>query len=266
MWMWPPPQRSTAATDPRIARAEAHFARIDRLLPAFKQMHPMGAYLPQECVALLAHDFATIMHHTTHDVPSYQRWLESLDRRPAYRSHRRQLQYLQWRCPGDRWVLKSPEHLWTLDAVLAVYPDARIVQTHRDPLEVIASLVSLVAYLRRLASDRIDPRAIAADWTVRLAAGLAHTMRVRDTAGLGPDRVFDLRLLDFVGNEVTTVRRLYDHFGMELTPAAEARMRAFLGANPKDKHGAHRYALRDAGLNAEQERERYRAYAEHFDV
>jgi hypothetical protein len=266
MWPWPPPEQERGSTDPRIARAEAHFARIDRLLPEFKKMHPMGAHLPQECVALLAHDFATVMHHTTHRVPSYQRWLEALDRRPAYRSHRRQLQYLQWRWPAERWVLKSPEHLWALDALLAVYPDARIVQTHRDPLEVLASLVSLVAYLRGLASERIDPPAIAADWTVRLAAGLEHTMRIRDAAGLGPDRVFDLRLGDFVGDEIAAVRRLYERFGMELTPEAAARMRAFLGANSKDKHGAHRYALADAGLDAAHERARYRAYAERFDV
>jgi hypothetical protein len=266
MWMWPPPEQATAATDPRVVRAEAHFARIDRLLPAFKQMHPMGAHLPQECVALFAQDFATVMHHTTHDVPSYQRWLESIDRRPAYRSHRRQLQYLQWRRPGERWVPKSPEHLWTLDALLAVYPDARIVQTHRAPLEVVASLVSLVAYLRGLASERIDAHAIAADWTERLAAGLAHAMRVRDAAGLDGGRVFDLRLPDFVGNEIATVRRLYGHFGLLLTAETEARMRAFLAANPKDKHGAHRYALHDAGLDPAQERERYRPYAERFDV
>jgi len=266
MWPWPPPEAATRTTDPRIARAEAHFARIDRLLPEFKKMHPMGAHLPQECVALLAHEFATVMHHTTHDVPSYQRWLESIDRRPAYRSHRRQLQYLQWRCPAERWVLKSPEHLWTLDALLAVYPDARIVQTHRDPLEVIASLVSLVAYLRSLASDRIDPHAIGADWTVRLAAGLEHTMRVRDAAKLGPDRVFDVRLVDFVGHEIETIRRLYARFGMELTAEAEGRMRAFLAANPKDKHGTHRYSLADAGLEVVRERGRYRGYAERFDV
>jgi hypothetical protein len=266
MWPWPPPEQGCRETDPRIARAEAHFARIDRLLPEFKKMHPMGAHLPQECVALLAHDFATVMHHTTHEVPSYQRWLESLDRRPAYRAHRRQLQYLQWRWPAERWVLKSPEHLWALDALLAVYPDARIVQTHRDPLEVLASLVSLVAYLRSLASERIDPRAIAADWTARLAAGLEHTMRVRDAAALGPDRVFDLRLGDFVGDEIAAIRRLYERFGMVLSPEAEARMRAFLGANPKDKHGTHRYTLAAAGLDTERERARYRAYAERFDV
>jgi hypothetical protein len=170
MHPWPPPERATYDTDPRIARVEQHFAGIDRLIPGFKAMHPMGALLPQECVALMAHDFATMIYHTTHAVPSYQRWLEEADLRPLYASHRRQLQYLQWRCPAERWVLKSPGHLWALDALLAEYPDALLIQTHRDPLKVIASLVSLVCLLRRLATDRIDARAVGADWTERLAA------------------------------------------------------------------------------------------------
>jgi hypothetical protein len=127
----------------------------------------------------MAHDFASLLFHTTHRVPSYQAWLDGIDQRWVYASHRRQLQYLQWKAPAARWVLKSPGHLWTLDALLAEYPDARIVQTHRDPLRVIASLVSLVTYLRGLASDAIDPHEIGADWTARLAAGLGHTMDVR---------------------------------------------------------------------------------------
>src|SRR5688572_11802604 len=108
MWPWPPPERATFETDPRIARAERHFAGIDRALPGFKRMHPMGARLPQECVAMMAHDFASLLFHTTHRVPSYQQWLDGVDQRPVYASHRRQLQYLQWKAPATRWVLKSP--------------------------------------------------------------------------------------------------------------------------------------------------------------
>ena len=134
MHPWPPPEAATFTSDPRIAMVDAHLARIDRVLPDFKRIHPMGARLPQECVALMAHDVATLIHHTTHRVPSYQAWLESADLRWVYASHRRQLQYLQWKVPARQWVLKSPGHLWALDALLDVYPDARIIQTHRDPL------------------------------------------------------------------------------------------------------------------------------------
>lgn len=263
---WPPPERATYETDPRIAAVEKHFAGIDRLLPDFKRMHPMGALLPQECVALTAHDFATMIYHTTNRVPSYQAWLESADLRPVYASHKRWLQYLQWRCPAERWVLKSPGHLWALDALLDVYPDALIVQTHRDPLKVVASLASLVATLRGLASDHIDPLEIGADWTRRLAAGLESSIAARDRARLGDERVLDVQFRDFVGNEIATVRRIYAHFGLVLEPEAETRMRAFLAANPRDKHGAHRYALAQSGLDAAVERRRYAAYQERFAV
>jgi hypothetical protein len=217
-------------------------------------------------VALTAHDFATMIWHTTHRVPAYQAWLERTDMRPVYASHRRQLQYLQWRCPPTRWVLKSPGHLWALDALLAVYADARIVQTHRDPLRVVASLASLVTLLRSLASDRIDPHEIGTDWTARLADGLERTMAVRERGLLGPERVFDVHFHEFVADEIGVVRRIYAHFGMTLDAAAEARMRRFLAVNPKDKHGAHRYTLAAAGLDPAVERRRYARYQERFGV
>lgn len=264
--VWPPPERATYESDPRIAAVDKHFAGVDRIIPGFKQMHPMGALLPQECVALMAHDFATMIFHTTHNVLTYQTWLENTDARWVYASHQRQLQYLQWRCPADRWVLKSPGHLWWLQALLAIYPDARIVQTHRDPLKVIASLTSLVTYLRSMASDQHEPHAIATDWTARLARGLENTITVRDTVQLPSARVFDMQFAEFIADEVAMVRRIYTHFDIEFSAEAEARMRRFLAANPADKHGRHRYTLADAGLDVATERRRYAAYQERFGV
>jgi Mn-dependent DtxR family transcriptional regulator len=133
-------------------------------------------------------------------------------------------------------------------------------------LRVIASLASLVTYLRGMASDRVDPREIGADWTARLAAGLAHTMDVRERGVLSVSQVFDVHFRDFVGHEIETIRRLYEHFGLTLSAEAEARMRGFLAANPKDKHGAHRYVLADAGLDPATERRRYARYQERHAV
>jgi hypothetical protein len=266
MHPWPPPERATYESDPRIAQVEKHFSGVDKLVPGFKSMHPMGAQLPQECVAITQHDFATMIYPTTHCVPSYQQWLDGADMRPVYRAHTRWLQYLQWRCPAQRWVLKSPGHLWALDALLAVYPDARIVQTHRDPLKVIASLASLVALLRGMASDRIDPRAIGAEWTVRLAQGLEKTMQVRASGALRDEQVFDMQFCEFIADEIAMVRRIYAHFDLEFTEAAEHRMRRFLAVNPKDKHGAHRYTLAQSALDPAVERRRYAAYQERYGI
>jgi hypothetical protein len=266
MHPWPPPERATYESDPRIAQVEKHFSGVDKLVPGFKSMHPMGAQLPQECVAITQHEFATMIYPTTYHVPSYQHWLDAVDMRWVYASHQRWLQYLQWRCPAERWILKSPGHLWSLDALLAVYPDARIVQTHRDPLKVIASLASLVAMLRGMASDRIDPHAIGAEWTQVLAQGLERTMQVRASGALRDDQVFDMQFAELIADETAMVRRIYTHFDMEFTAEAESRMRRFLAANPKDKHGGHRYTLAQSGLDPAVERRRYAAYQQRYTI
>jgi hypothetical protein len=263
---WPPPDRARFETDPRIAATDAQLAGVERLIPGFQAIHRMGASLPQECVAILAYEFASMLFSTTHRVPDYQAWLEGIDHRRLYAAHKRWLQYFQWRAPAVRWALKSPGHLWSLDALLAVYPEARIVQTHRDPLRVLASLVSLSTLLRSLASDAIEPHEIALEWAPRLAAGLDASMRARDAAALLPERVFDVAFHDFVGNEIETVRRLYAHFGLPFSAEAETRMRRHLAANPRDQRGGHRYELGLAGLDPAVERRRFRAYVERFGI
>ncbi len=266
MHPWPPPERETYESDPRIAQVEKHFEGVDRILPGFKRLHRMGALLPQECVGLMAHEFATILFHTTHNVPSYQAWVEQADLRPVYASHRRQLQYLVWRCPAERWVLKSPQHLWTLEALLAVYPDARIVQTHRDPVRVLASLCNLIQLLRSMASDRIDPVQIGRDWARRMEEGLRTTMDLRASGLLGHDQVFDMHLSEFLQDEIGMIRRIYAHFELKLSDEAETRMRHYLAVNPSNKHGAHRYTLAPSGLDPEAERARFAAYQKRHGI
>ena len=266
MHPFPPPETRTFHSDPRIAQVDAHFSGIDRLLPDFKTMHPMGARLPQECVVITQHEFASMVWHTSNRVPSYQNWLDGADLRHVYESHKRWLQVLQWKAPAERWVLKSPGHLWALESLLAVYPDARIVQNHRDPLKVVASLVSLVCTLRSLATEEIDPHEIGRDWTQRLAAGLDHATRVRDEAKLPESQVFDVPFRAFMADEIAMVRKIYEHFGMQYTAEAERRMRAFLAANAADKHGRHTYDLSLGGLDEATERKRYAAYQQRFAI
>jgi hypothetical protein len=266
MHPFPPPEAASFESDPRIAQVDRHFSGVDRVLPDFKSMHPMAAQLPQECVAITQHEFASMIWHTSNRVPGYQEWLDGADLHWVYASHRRWLQYLQWKAPASRWVLKSPGHLWALDALLSVYPDARIVQTHRDPLKVVASLVSLVCTLRSMAMDEVDPQEIGSDWTQRLARGLARTMRVRDRGALPASQVFDMAFGEFMADEIAMVRRIYEHFGMPYTPEAESRMRSFLAANRVDKHGRHSYGLALGGLEAATERKRYAEYQERYAI
>ncbi len=263
----PPPERNRADSDPRIARLDAELAGTDRWIPEFKKMHPMGARLPQECVAITAHEFASMIHHTTYRIPSYAAWLHGeADLGPVYAAHRRFLQLLQWRWPAQRWVLKSPGHLWAIDSLQKEYPDALLVQTHRDPLRIVASLASLVEMLRSMTSAHVDRREIAREWMEHIAAALDRSVDARVRGAIDPARVVDLSFGELMREPFGAIRRVYERFGMEYSDAAEARMRRFLAENSSEKHGAHRYRFADTGLDEGEARERFRRYVEYFGV
>lgn len=264
MYPSPPPERADYETDARIADAERSFRWFDRLVPGFKLIHAVGARLPQECIEIMSYTFESPRFHATHDVTSYQAWLAGRDPRAAYAFHRRVLQHLQWRCPARRWVLKSPAHLFAFDAIFAVYPDARIIQTHRDPLEVLPSTASLTEVLRKAFSDRIDCRAIGDEVVRRWAEGVECAMAAREAHGGVRERFFDVRYRDLVADPIATVRRIYAHYGLEWTGRAGSAMERYLAANPQHKHGAHDYTLARFGLVAEDVRRRFRSYSDRF--
>lgn len=264
---FPPPERATYDTDPRISACQRQIDRSEWILPSFKSIHPMGATLPQECVAFTTLEFASMMTLTQYRVPRYGTWLhDEADMGPTYALHRRVLQLLQWRMPADRWVLKSPGHLYSLDALLREYPDACLVQTHRDPLRILASLANLVAVLRSLASDRIDRHEIARECAGWLQKGLDRSVEARRSGLVRPDQVFDLHFAQFMADPTGSVRRIYERFDMEWTPEAESRMRAFLARESDAEHGKHRYRFADTGLDLGEEREKLQRYLEYFDV
>ena len=263
----PPPEAATYDTDPRIAEVDETLAGVDLVLPGFKSMHPMGAQLPQECVRITASDFRSMIFPTQYRVPSYATWLiHDADMRPAYRWHRMFLEHLQSKCPSQRWVLKSPGHLWALDALLGEYPNALLVQTHRDPLRIIASLGSLVARLRSLASDDASIPDASADFAENILDGLDRSITARENGTVRSDRVVDVQFREFMADPFATIRTIYERLGLELGDDAEQRMRKFLADNPQDKHGKHTYSFRDTGLDEGALRERARRYQEYFDV
>jgi hypothetical protein len=236
------------------------------LIPGFKSMHPMGALLPQECVTMLSTEMTSVAFQLQFRIPSYCRWLhEEADLGAAYRGHRHWLQLLQWRCPG-RWVLKSPGHLWHLRALLATYPDARLVQTHRDPLKVLSSLTSLATTLRKMASDAIDPHAIAREWSHWNAVAFERSVRARREGWIDPKRILDLHFSDFVAEPFAALRRLYDFAELDWNADAEQRMQAWWQGHPADEHGHHAHRFADTGLDEGEEREKVKGYVEYFGV
>jgi hypothetical protein len=163
-------------------------------------------------------------------------------------------------------VLKSPGHVWCLGALLAEYPNAFLVQTHRDPLRIVASIGSLLATLRRLASDDTSIPAAAREFSDFLLEGLDRSVTARVDGIVPADRVVDVHYAALVSDPIGTVRAIYRRLGLEPSPEAERRMRAFLAANPADRHGTHRYTFAATGLDAEALRERARRYQTFFDV
>lgn len=266
MFPSPPPERAFYYSDPRIARAGRLMNGLDWLAPGFKAIHPVSASLPQECIAIMSHAFISFQFQTTHNVPTYQAWLDRQDLAPAYAFHRRFLQHLQWRCPAQRWVLKAPAHLFGIEALLSAYPDAGIIQTHRDPFKVMGSLASLTSVLRGAFSDHVDPLKIGAEMTHRWTKGLEFALAARDGNPATNRRFFDVRYDEFVQDPLATVRGIYSHFGLKFSDRAEARMRRFLEVNPRGKHGAHSYSLAQFGLRLEDWIDHYRAYCKRFGI
>src|SRR5581483_5084115 len=268
----PPPETATYETDPRIAEVQARIEAGDALHPEFKTMHPTGARLAQECIRFTGCEFASGIFLSQFSMPGYFDWLiHDADMAPTYGWHRRFLQLLQWRHPAgpggaSRWVLKSGAHLWALPALVAEYPDALFIQTHRDPLRVIPSLSSLFATVHRLFSDEVTIPRTAAEWAGPIVEGLDRSVDARESGLIPPSRVVDVQFQEFVADPFGVIRAIYDHWGAELTADAEARMRAFLGDNARDKHGSHRYAWDDTGLDEGEWRERCARYTAHFDV
>jgi len=262
----PAPERATYDSDPRIARVERELRWFKRLTPDFQVIHDVGARLPEECTIIIAHSFVSSQFASMYDVPTYSRWCDTQDPRAKYEWHRRFLQHLQRRFRAERWVLKAPVHLNGLAGLLPVYPDARVVMTHRDPLEVLASEASLHTTLRRTFTAAVDPVAVGREVTACIEDDIRRGLEARDGGLASPTQFFDVVYSDVLRDAVGVVRRMYDHFDLPLPPAVEARMRRFLVENPKEKHGPHRYTLAQFGLDPDEEGRRYDAYRERFLV
>jgi hypothetical protein len=250
----PPPTLEEGDQDPRIARTAKDLDGLMKLNPPLKAMHPFGATLAEECVSLFMYDVRTLALETQAHVPSYGRWLEEADMAPAYAQHRLALQTLQSHQPTERWILKTPNHLWHLEALGAAYPDARIIWTHRDPGPVVTSLASLANAAQRPLTSRSDPRPTAEEWKRKCSFALGSAMAFDDHAADGWCRHLHYDAL--MADPVATVRDLYRSFGDEVGELHARRMEAFLEDRPKDAFGRHRYDPADfawsyAGLGEE---------------
>jgi hypothetical protein len=260
----PRPPRDAWKEHPDHQAAEAELDIMYTLDPSLKAVHLMTADGAEECRHLLAQSFAEDTFDANATIPSYSQWFEQADPLPSYQRHRDLLKLIGANQPEQRWILKYPKHLRDLETIFAVYPDACIVQTHRDPSKVMPSICSLLMGWRGLAEHDIDAAGIGRWQNELWASRMESAMDAR--ARRDPSRFFDLNFAEVVADPVAAVRRVYDHFDLEMNDESEGRLRAWHAANPKDKHGAHRYDIRDFGLSESDVLDRYARYIEHFGV
>jgi hypothetical protein len=240
--------------DPRITRCRLACDFLDASMPLFKRMHEMTWDHVHEEIQLLAIDMSTMLFESSAYVPSWRRYYEAHDQRPHYAYLKTVLQAITWLRGGERWVLKSPQHLEQFPALVETFPDATFVVTHRDPVSVTISMVTMLAYTARMNAARPDPTAIAAEWAGRLEVMLRACAHDRDA--LPDERTVDVRFDEFMADDIAMVQRIYDVAAQPFTDETRAEMSAFVNAHPRGRHGGIIYDFADFGLDPG---ERYRA-------
>jgi hypothetical protein len=262
----PFPEAREGEGDPRISDAEAEVAAMIEGAPGLVAMHPIEAGEPDEEIMLLEHSFFSTNPEAFVNVPTFGAWLDAQDQTPGYVYLKKLLQLLQWQKKraggtGERWVLKTPHHLGFMDLLFGVFPDVRVIQTHRDPLQTIPSLASLIHAIRMLGSDTADPVVAGRQWSDRMSRALRRCMEVRTAH---EDRFIDVWFTEAMRDPLGQLRRIYDFAGMELTPETEAKMRQWLVDNAREKRVAHSYTLEQFGLTEQGIRTDFAAYRRRF--
>ena len=255
----PRPPRATWADDPVFQFVQAACARHHVEHPEFMAVHYIAADQVEECWQLLRQSMRSVSFECLAHLPGYSAWLRDQDWTDAYRRHRRNLQLIGLNDAGRRWVLKNPSHLFALDVLLAVYPDALVIQTHRAPRAAIASVCSLAAQASAGWSATFTGAVIGRDQLSLWASGLERFTAER--ARHDPARFCDVAYDDFVADPFGTVEAVYGYFGLPLSGAAADAMRRLAGASRAGTESPHRYALGEYGLTGEDVDERFAALA-----
>jgi hypothetical protein len=265
MWEVMSPSPPTAADEKRrIQRATQSCNFFNWLAPTFRYVHAVGAELPQECIGLMTPTFMSDQFDAMYYVPSYRAWFFRQDLRPAYECHRRFLQHLQFRRRGRRWILKAPTHMFAIPALLSVYPDALFVQTHRTPVDAMASVSSLVAILRSAFSDAVDPRTICREAIQYWSETMEKFLQERNR--LASNRICDVEYEEISREPMAAVQRVYNHFGWSLSRDAEQRMRALIASHAQRQPGNHRYQLSQFGCSPEEVLSAFAPYCQRFGL
>ncbi|HSH02638.1 MAG TPA: sulfotransferase [Anaerolineae bacterium] len=248
-----PPHPQHYTTDPRINIIRRQLQIFNMIAPDMQIKHPVGAEFPEECITLLRHTLTSpLMFNTMANIPSYIHWLDQQDMVPVYQYFKAQLQFLNHHFDTTHWILKSPAHLLNPDALLTVFPDASIIQTHRHPQKVLPSWCSLIGTMRGSQSNQVDAHALGQEWLTRWATMTNKTVTYRQQNQQQNQAFLDIYFQDMMNDPISTVRHIYHHFGYNYTPEFEQRMQQWLTTNPRHKHGKHHYTMAEFNLTPDQ--------------
>ena len=259
----PPATTATLYTDPRALAALEAERKMLAARPEMGKYYRNSAIYPNECVFIMAHDFKTLMWESRGVLPNYRDWIFQTDVTSAYEYHKRFLQLLQAEAPGV-WNLKMPSHALNIPTILKVYPDARLIWTHRDPVTATSSFCSLITLAHQGFRGKVD-----VEWLSRNCPWQAvqHANRIMDArAAIGEDRIIDVHYADLMRKPLETMRGVYKSLGEDFSPAAEAGMQAWLKDNPQDKFGKHEYKLERFGLTEQGVRHLFERYLSRYEV
>ena len=244
------------------ARVQAQFYLMRLLAPELNSLHEVAAGEPEECTDITAQVFQSLRYDSVYRVPSYQSWLQHHGHVEAYRFHRRFLQHLDAQAPGRRWILKSPDHVFALDDIHAVYPDADWVFIHRDPVAVLASVARLTEVLRRPFAHSVDLAEIGQQVCASWLDGAQRMMRAAGSS----DSILHLHYREIIADPPKAAGRLFRHGAHASSDDGAQRMRKWLGNRSNRGHRQRRYNLGSFGLDPEALRAQFKPYTDMFDI
>src|SRR4051794_17923265 len=250
--------------DPRFARTDVALDIVNTVMPYFKRMHEMTTDHVHEEINLLAMDMSSMYFETMAPMPTWRNYYLATDQTPSYEYLKRVLKVLQFLRGGERWVLKSPQHMEQFGPLTTTFPDATFVVTHRDPVSVTKSLTTMMTYVLRLNLEPVDPTVVGGYWADRLETMLRACVRDRDL--LPADRSIDVRFNEFMSDDVAMVERIYAIAGQPFTADVKAAMDRFMETHPRGRHGGVNYDLSEFGFDAEERRSALQFYVDHFNL
>jgi hypothetical protein len=265
---FPVPAPDDVAGHRRIAAAKAEVAAMLAASPELASIHPLDAVAADEDILLIDQTLMSTTPEAMACMPSYHAWIARQDLRPAYGYWKKLLQLLQWQKrrrgvpAAGRWLLKSPMHLGYVDVIAELFPDARFVQTHRDPLHTVPSFASLIHSLWSGVSASADPIEAGRQTCATLHRNLDRCLDARERL---PAAAFcDVDYGETVADPIGAVARIYAHLGLPMTPSARAGIEACMAANPRERRPPHRYSPARFGFTEAGLKQRFQRYRESF--